>query len=133
MAAPEVNWARSPRDAVVVVQLGAADAHGNVQVAALAAAGGGDGAERGGNHVVFLLGDLVAQEVGRRVGLLFQNAEIAVQLVAHSVQDGGRLGDRPEKQEEKRPTREFGHDNIQDSISKFRNHRATAVGFTRCA
>ena len=78
-------------DAVVVVQFGAADPDGNIQRAALAAAVGRDGAERAGDRVVIVLGDLIAQEVRRRVGFFLENAEVAVQLLGHCIEQHGRL------------------------------------------
>ena len=64
--------------AMVVIELGAAHADGDVEGALFTAAVRGDGDRACRDHAKLLLGDLVGHEVGRWIGFLLESAEVAV-------------------------------------------------------
>ena len=77
---------------MVVIQLGTADAYGNVQSAATRTAARRDGAETGGDHGEILLGDGVREEIRRRVGFFLETVEIAGQLLGKNSENARGRG-----------------------------------------
>jgi hypothetical protein len=80
------------RDAVVVIQLRAADTNGHVQPAPVLLLDGFHGAQRRRHADSLPLGDFVADEIRRRIAFLAQNAEVPVQLFGQDRQQAGTLG-----------------------------------------
>jgi len=87
--------------AVVVVELGRAHAHGNIENAIGSVAVGLQGAEGGGKGMHLRFGNFVAQEVRRRVRLVLESEEIAAQFLRHGVEQHRRLGRRKSGRGEK--------------------------------
>ena len=77
---------------VVVIELGGADPHRDIQKAFLSALGRRKRSQRAGNRPDLLFRDFVAHEVRRRVRFLLQSAEVTVQLLGHGVEQDRRLG-----------------------------------------
>src|SRR6185369_6072421 len=66
--------------AVIVVELGAADTHADVEIGVAGVIAGRDGSETGRNHGVILFGNGVRHEIRGGIGLLLEPAKIPVQL-----------------------------------------------------
>jgi hypothetical protein len=77
---------------MVVIELGTADAYGNVETARLRATIGSDSAKAGGNYRKILLGDGVGQEIRGRIGFLFESCEVSGQFFGEDPKHSGGLG-----------------------------------------
>ena len=71
---------------MIVVQLRRPYAQRDIEKAALLIIVKVDGAEGSRQRLPFIIGNRIVQVVRRRIGLLFEDAEIALQFVAEDIQ-----------------------------------------------
>src|SRR5262249_31318299 len=76
---------------MVVVEFLVPDTDRNVEYARLAAIRRIDRPQRAGHRLELLFGDLVAQEIGRWVGLFFEGVKVSGEFLRHAVQQDRRL------------------------------------------
>ena len=80
-------------DDVIVIEFVGTDSNGYVERAGVGLIAGLEGTHAARDHLHLLLDNGVGEEVRRRIGLLFQCGEIAVEFLGKDVEEGRTLGE----------------------------------------
>ncbi len=99
-----------PIHRMVVVQLRRPHAQRDIEVAAVAPIARFDGAERSRQRLALLIGDRVVHVVRRRIGLLLQDGEIALQFIAQNIEQRRSRGSRQRERGKDERKQKAGHE-----------------------